>query len=157
MLTYKRFVSFSISLGFVLVIGAINALFMTPRSEWFANLVMPALNEKIHSFLWLAVYILYAVVTAEFLIDKTLRSYIWSLFLLAVGNPVWCLVFFRLHSIIGALCLSVLLLSDSVFVTVINAKKTKINWLFCLLISVWDHYIAGLNAAILILNLKTLL
>lgn len=153
MLTYKRFVSFSISLGLILVIGAINALFMTPRSEWFAHLASPVTNEKIHSLLWLIVYVLFAVATAEFLIDEKLRKYLWSVILLAVGNPVWCLIFFRLHSIIGAFCLSVLLLADSVFVTVINAKKTKINWLFCLLLSVWYLYILGLNAAILVLNL----
>ncbi len=153
MITYKRFVSFSLSLGLVLLIGVINALFMTPRSEWFANLISPVTNAKIHSLLWLMVYVLFAVATAEFLINEKLRKYLWSIILLAVGNPVWCLTFFRLHSIIGAFCLSVLLLADSVLVTVINAKKTKINWLFCLLLSVWYLYILGLNAAILVLNL----
>lgn len=153
MITYKRFVSFSLSLGFILVIGVTNALFMTPRSEWFAHIISPVTNEKLHSFLWLVAYVLFAAVTAEFLIDERLRKHIWSVILLACGNPVWCLIFFRLHSITGGFCLSVILLADSVFVTVISAKKTKINWLFCLLLSLWYLYISGLNVAILVLNL----
>lgn len=153
MLTYKRFVSFSVSLLAVLVIGAINALFMTPNSEWFAALVRPNVNPDVHSLCWLAAYLLVAVVTSEFFIEKKLRRSVWSVAVLYVANPLWCLVFFRLHSVIGASAIIAVALADLIYIDVILAKHTKCVWLVSVAATCWYVYLAVLNAVIIFLNI----
>lgn len=153
MLTYKRFLAFSISLLCVLVVGAANALFMTPNTEWFASLIRPKMNAEVHSLLWLLFYIITAIITAEFFIHRKLRRRILSVVIFLIANPVWCLIFFRLYSTLASVILLFLMVADLIYVTVVCAKHTKIHWIFCVALTCWYIYLAILNTVVWILNL----
>ena len=80
-------------MSLALLSGALNALFMTPRSDWYHSLKMPSLSPAFHSAAWLICYIAFAVVFAEFLSEKELRKYLWATVPFPVGNALWCAVF----------------------------------------------------------------
>lgn len=152
MKTYKRIVALTFGLCATLLSGAVNALFMTPRSDWFENLVMPSISPVAHSFVWLAVYFLTAVVFGEFLIEKPLRRHIPCVILLLLGNAVWCAVFFRLHSAVGAFIVICVILADLIYTLAVTLKHTKNACFLVAIIMCRYIYLAGLNLLIIIFN-----
>jgi len=136
----------------VLAVGAVNALFMTPNSDWFASLIRPEMNADLHSVLWLFFYLLTAAVIAEFIIEKRLRRYFWSVVVLFICNPLWCFVFFRLHSAVAAFVILILTVADLIYITVVLSYKTKWHWILGVAITCWYISLTALNAVILALN-----
>lgn len=139
-------------MSLALLSGALNALFMTPRSDWYHSLKMPSVSPAFHSAAWLICYIAFAVVFAEFLSEKELRKYLWVTVPFPVGNALWCAVFFRLHNAVAALVILCALCLAMVFLTVITVRKTKIACFAA--IFPLSHYIflTGLNIMIVIFN-----
>lgn len=152
MITYKRFVSFTASLSLVLAVGALNALFMTPNTVWYSELVKPYVDPELHSALWLLFYLCTAIIISEFFINDNLRRYLWSVAIITVGSPLWCMLFFRLYSAMGGLILATGLVADLVFVTVVTAKRTRCLWIPSLILTLWYLCLAGLNLVIVVLN-----
>lgn len=136
----------------MLIFGALNALFMTPHSEWYEGLVMPELHPTFHSAMWLAVYLLTALVLAEFLTEKKLRGRIWTVAVILIGNALWCAVFFRLYNAVFALIVIIIMAADWIYIVVLTVKYTKIQGFFAALITCWYLYLTGLNLMIVILN-----
>ena len=139
-------------MSLALLSGALNALFMTPRSEWFRSLKMPPISPAVHSAAWLVCYIAFAIVFAEFLTEKYLRKYLWTSFFFPVGNAVWCVVFFRLHNAALSLAVLCLLSSVMIYVTAVSVRKTKTACFAAVFPLSHYLYLTGVNILILILN-----
>lgn len=136
----------------MLAAGAINALFMTPHTEWFENLITPDISPYAHSLLWLVFYIVIAIISAEFLIEKKLRKRIFCIVLLLIGNAVWCAVFFRLNSALVSFFILLALLADLIYILVLTVKNTRAVCFFATALLCWYIYLTGLNLLIVILN-----
>lgn len=125
---------------------------MTPRSEWFGSLVMPAVDPVSHSLCWLINYLVIAIVAAEFFIERPLRRRLWTLAVLFVGNALWCAVFFRLHNALVSLLIISVILADLIYITAVSAKHTRFTAFFAAALTCWYVYLTGLNLLIVILN-----
>ncbi len=152
MKTYKRFFCFSISLCIVLALGAINALFMTPKSAWYLGLTLPSLNPDLHSYLWLLFYFVTALTIAEFFVDNHLRKKFFLCLILLVANPLWCFVFFRLHLPILALFILIIILVDLAITCWALARRTKSHWVFSLFLICWYIYLTAVLVTVIFLN-----
>lgn len=139
-------------MSLALLSGALNALFMTPRSDWFHSLKIPPISPAFHSAAWLICYIAFAVLFAEFLTEKTLRKYLWTSFFFLAGNALWCAVFFRMHNAVFSLAVLCLLSAVMIYVTVTSVRKTKIACFAAVFPLSHYLYLTGVNILILILN-----
>lgn len=152
MKNYLRAVSLTLGISIVLIFGTINAIFMTPNTEWFVTLIKPKLSENVHSFLWLICYMLISVIIAEFFIVQKLQKRIWSVALILIGNALWCYSFFRMQNIVVSLAIIIAILSATIYVLYLSIKHTRYLCLFVLPVVVWYIVLTGLNILILVLN-----
>lgn len=152
MKNYLRAVSLAAGISIVLVFGAINALFMTPNTEWYTTLIKPDVNEKLHSLLWLVCYLLLSVIIGEFLIVKKLQKRIWSISIVLIGNSLWCYVFFQMYNSIVSLIILIIVLSDLLYVLFLSIKHTRYLCFFVLPVVIWYIILTGMNIMIIILN-----
>ncbi len=152
MKNYLRAVSLAAGISVVLVFGAINALFMTPNTEWYATMIKPPISEKLHSFLWLLCYLIISVIIGEFLIVKNLQKRIWSIAVILIANSLWCYVFFQMQNTIAALIILIILLSDLMYIMYLAIKHTPYLCFFVLPLVIWYIVLTGMNILIVILN-----
>lgn len=152
MKTYKRTVALCCGLCAVLASGAVNALFMTPHTEYFQSLILPKMSLVGHDIGWLFGYLSIAVILAEFLIEPKLRKRIFAPILLIVGNALWCAVFFRLHNAAAAFSLLCALVILMIYTTILTVRHTKYTAFFAAALSVWYVYLVGLNLLVIIFN-----
>ena len=143
---YLRVVRFTFGLALVIAVGSLNALFMTPKSEWFSSLSGMAISGKVHSVFWLAIYILTAVHIGEATGGgplKKCRPFLAGF--IALGSA-WCFVFFRLHSMIGGVLLLSLCAICAGVVFFRAAKDTKITAYLSAPLFAWYLYLLFVNA-----------
>ncbi len=152
MKNYLRAVSLSAGISVVLIFGSVNALFMTPNTEWYATLIKPSINENLHSFLWLVCYLLFSVIIGEFIIVKNLRKRIWSVATILIANSLWCYVFFQMQNAIVALVILIIVLSDMLYIMYLAIKHTHYLCFFVLPVVIWYIILIGMNIMIIILN-----
>lgn len=152
MKNYLRAVSLALGVCTVLIFGAINALFMTPNTEWYVTLIKPKLSENVHSFLWLICYLLISVIIGEFFIVKCLRKRLWSVAIVLIGNAIWCYMFFRMHNVALSLAIIFIILCSTMYMLYLSIKHTRYLCFFVLPVVVWYIVLTGLNILILVLN-----
>ena len=149
---YLKAVYFTVGLAVMIFVGSINALLMTPKSQWFASLDGMMVRGKIHSVCWLVIYLLMSVHIGEIIGEKKLRSCGFIVAAIILLSTAWCGVFFRLHSMTGAV---VLLAVDTAFVAVLfvlTTKKTRLLALFTAPVLSWYTYLLFVNGYLALLN-----
>ena len=148
---YLKVVRFTFGLALVIAVGSINALFMTPRSTWFASLSGMAIEGRAHSVCWLIVYILTAALVGEASGGGPLKKCRLPLAGMIVLGSAWCFVFFRLHSMIGGLALMSLgfLCVGTVF---FYAIKTKTAAFFSAPLVSWYLYLFTVHVYLAAVN-----
>lgn len=149
---YLRVLRFTFGLALVIAVGSLNALFMTPKSEWFSSLSGMAVSGKLHSVIWLAIYILTAIHIGEAIGSGPLKkSRLYLAGFITLGSA-WCFVFFRLHNMIGGVCLlSVCALCAGV-VFIQAARYTKITVYLSVPLFAWYLYLLFVNAYLVACN-----
>ncbi len=136
---------FTFGLAVAIFFGSINALLMTPKSVWFSSLSGMNVNGRWHSGCWLVIYILLAVHIGEMLRNVELKKYLWILVILIGGSTLWCGVFFRLHSMAGAVAILSVCAAFAVTLIVVTAKKTRILSLLTAPVLSWYLYLLFIN------------
>ena len=149
---YLKAVYFTLGLAVMIMVGSINALFMTPKSQWFSSLEGMCVHAGYHSAGWLVVYILMAVHVGEFIGEKHLRKYVWILCAITLLSMAWCGVFFRLYSMAGAVAVLSVTATFVVILFGITTKKTRLLALFTAPVLAWYLYLLFINIYIAILN-----
>lgn len=149
---YYKTVCFTFGLAATIFIGSLNALLMTPKSEWFVSLSGMYVNGKVHSVCWLVVYILTAIHIGEFFGRRELRKYIWVIAVVSLLGIVWCGVFFRLHSMTGAVAVLSVITAFIVFLFGITLKKTRLLALLTAPVLAWYGYLLFINVYLAALN-----
>ncbi len=142
---YLRMMRFTFGLALVIAVGSLNALFMTPKSEWFSSLSGMAISGRTHSVCWLIVYILTAVHIGEAIGGGPLKKARPFLIGLVLFGSAWCFAFFRSHSMIGGICLlsACALSAGCIFVRAV--KDTKITAYFSAPLFGWYLYLLFVN------------
>ena len=148
---YKRVVATGMGLCLVLICGALNALVMND-SSWLNYLVRPTMSPKIHSVIWLCIYLCTAMVFGEFFLTKNLKRHLWAPTLSQILNLIWCGVFFRLHNVTIPLIIMVLIVAINLFIVILSIKNTGIFAIFPSLMLFWYSYLLGTNIVIATCN-----
>lgn len=149
---YLRVVRFTFGLALVIAVGSLNALFMTPKSEWFSSLSGMAISGGRHSVCWLVIYVLTAMHIGEATGGGPLKKCRPFLAGLVLFGSAWCLVFFRLHSMMGGVCLlsACALCACAVFVHAV--KNTKITAYLSAILFAWYLYLLFVNIFLAVYN-----
>ena len=149
---YLKVVRFTFGLALMIAVGSVNALFVTPRSEWFALLLGMAIEGRTHSVCWLVVYLITAVHIGEATGGGPLKKCRPFLAGMVVLGSAWCFVFFRLHSMVGGLVLIFLCLFCVGFVFVCAVKRTKITALLSASLLAWYLYLSVIHVYLAAVN-----
>lgn len=152
MKNYLHFVGFGLGLIAVIFLSSFNALFMTPRTEWFENLSKPHIVPVLHSLCWLVSYLLTAVTIGEFIVNKDIFRYIFLMAIFIGLNILWCFLFFRANELISSLIIFIAILCVQGFILYITTKRTKFTC-FCALINlIWYVYMFVIFIAVIVMN-----
>lgn len=147
-----------ISLLLCFVVAFLGSLVTTPSIDtWYVTLQKPSFNPPNWVFgpVWTVLYFLMSV--SLFLIwskkTKNKDKKPLQFFLLQLGlNLLWSIVFFGLHSPIGAF-ITIVLLWAAIFYTIILFYKVSKNAAYLLIpYLLWVSFATLLNLAIVILN-----
>lgn len=147
-----------ISLLLCFVVAFLGSLVTTPSIDtWYVTLQKPSFNPPNWVFgpVWTVLYFLIGV--SLFLIwskkTKNKDKKPLQFFLLQLGlNLLWSIVFFGLHSPIGAF-ITIVLLWAAIFYTIILFYKVSKNAAYLLIpYLLWVSFATLLNLAIVILN-----
>lgn len=147
-----------ISLLLCFVVAFLGSLVTTPSIDtWYVTLQKPSFNPPNWVFgpVWTVLYFLMGV--SLFLIwskkTKNKDKKPLQFFLLQLGlNLLWSIVFFGLHSPIGAF-ITIVLLWAAIFYTIILFYKVSKNAAYLLIpYLLWVSFATLLNLAIVILN-----
>lgn len=136
----------------MIFVGSINALLMTPKSAWFASLNGMCVNGRVHSVCWLFIYILTAIHIGEFLYKKKLGKCLILVAAIVGLGTAWCGVFFRLHSMTGAVTILSAIVVFVVILFGITMKKTRLFALFTAPVLSWYGYLLFVNIYLAALN-----
>ncbi len=144
--------NFTLGLAAVIFIGSVNALFMTPKSDWFHSLVGMCVSGKMHSVCWLVIYLCLAVHIGEAVGKGSPKGLRAVLCLLILGSVAWCFVFFRLHSMAGGVALLAFCAALAAALFIIAAKETRHLALFSAPVWGWYLYLFFVNSLLASLN-----
>ncbi|MFW5704911.1 MAG: TspO/MBR family protein [Nanoarchaeota archaeon] len=141
------------------LVGILGSLTQTGSSEWFKNLVKPAINPPTWVFapVWTTLYLLialsiYFVYTNKKISTKT-KKIIYFLFgLQLILNGIWTPLFFGLENMALAL-LDIIILSIAIIILEIYYYKySKISFYLFLPYILWVLFATILNYRFLVLN-----
>ncbi len=149
---YMKVVRFTFGLAVVIAVGSVNALIMTPRSEWFSSLSGMAIDGRAHSVCWLVVYIITAVHIGEATGGGPLKKSRCFLAGMVALGTVWCFVFFRLHSMTWGLVAISLCVLCAGFVFACAVKSTKITALLSAPLLAWYLYLFAVHVYLAAVN-----
>lgn len=138
---YYHFLGFSLGLSVALFMSGMNALFMTPNTEWFINLKKPEIVPYVHSALWLVSYLLTAVIIGEFAVNKDLRRFAFVPIIFVALNIIWCWTFFRLHNLPVSCAVFALNIAALIAQLALSIKKTRYLWSVVALNVIWYGYL----------------
>ncbi|MEK7573151.1 MAG: TspO/MBR family protein [Patescibacteria group bacterium] len=137
--------------------GAIGSLFTTPAiNTWYVTLNKPSFNPPNYIFapVWTILYILMGLSFYLILVSKEREKQTAVMFfvLQLILNVLWSLVFFGLHSPLGAL-ITIVLLWISILMTIINFYKISKPASYLLIPYIlWVSFASVLNLSIGMLN-----
>ncbi len=138
-------------LVFAVFVGSLNALFMTPRTEWFSSLSGVYVNGHLHAVVWLFMYLLQAVTVGEFVYKRGLNKHIWIPILSILSGAAWCFLFFRANLLIPSFIL-ITLMTALCFVTLVLLSRTKVCCYLYVFFCAWQTYLWAICLYLVILN-----
>ena len=140
---------------FVVAVAALGSVFTDTSSEWYQNLVKPALQPPgmVFAIVWTVLYGLIATsLSLSVLNPDTQAKTLWLHAANGVLNVLWTYTFFQLHNPGGALF--VLLLTIIIAIALyVNVRKTNAAAAYLLIpYLVWLAFALYLNYEIAFLN-----
>ena len=150
---YLKTVYFTLGLAVMICVGSLNALIMTPKSDWFRGLDGMYVNGSVHSLIWLIVYVLFAVHVGEAAASGKARFVLPLVFLL-VGSTLWCVVFFRLFSLPGSVAVMLFCLLCAFFLFLQTSRSRGVAALITVPVLAWYLYLFFINVFLLAINFR---
>ena len=132
-------------------VGSLNALFMTPRTEWFSSLSGVCVDGHLHAAVWLFMYLLQAMTVGEFIYKRELNKHIWIPVLSILLGTVWCFLFFRVNVLIPSFILMTAI-EALCFASLVLLAKTKLCCYMHAVFCAWQTYLWAICLYLVILN-----
>lgn len=143
------------SVLFVAAVAMMGALFTDTDSEWYQNLIKPALQPPgiVFSIVWTVLYALIAVSLILISLKGTPpKMTLWLHAANGLLNVLWTYTFFRLHNPGGALLVLLLLILTAILLYA-NVRKANAAAAYLLIpYLVWLAFALYLNYEIAFLN-----